>query len=214
MNPYGAINYIRKAVGYDAFLLEYGRYRGVDPEEYYAILDEMQEMSKDINSFSDWFDFIVKYSEDLKEAAGKNHKNSDAVTLATMHSVKGLEFDYVCIMNCVEGNTPHKKSQEAKSLEEERRMFYVAVTRARYGLDLHVPGILYGRKTQISRFITEMSFDISELKTGKRIVHERYGEGVITYIDEKRLSVYFDNIKSNKTLSLDYTISNGLIRLA
>ena len=131
-----------------------------------------------------------------------------------MHAAKGLEYSYVFIMDAVENVTPHKKSIKDNNVEEERRLFYVAVTRAKYGLYVYVPQKMYGRRSTTSRFVQEMLVDRSLIKAGNRIVHKRYGQGVITYADDKKLCVQFDRTGETKTLSLEYTLSNELINNA
>ena len=157
MKPYAAINYIRKAIGYDCYINEYASARGVDAKEYMDMLDDLQEMSRDFLSFDAWFAYRTEYAKKLKEYAESKTGPEDAVTLATMHSSKGLEFDHIFIMNCVEKNIPHKKACEDDDIEEERRMFYVAMTRARYGLNIYCPKTLYGKRTLPSRFLNEMN---------------------------------------------------------
>lgn len=159
MKPYAAINYIRKAVGYDCYINEYAADRGIDAKEYIEILDDLQDMAKDFKSFDDWFFYRDEYAKKLKENLKEKDTSGDVVTLSTMHSSKGLEFDHVFIMNCTEKNIPHKKASEGNEIEEERRMFYVAITRARYSLNIYCPKILYGKRTLPSRFLKEMKPD-------------------------------------------------------
>ena len=90
----------------------------------------------------------------------------------------------------------------------------MAVTRAKYGLFVYVPQKMYGRKAVTSRFVQEMLVDRSLIKTGNTIIHKRYGRGVITYVDDRKLCVHFDDIHETKTLSLEYTINNELIENA
>ena len=86
------------------------------------------------------------------------------MTLITMHGSKGLEYDKVFIPHCNEGITPHKKAKSAEEIEEERRMFYVAATRAKKELTLlYVTGKTAAEKEggsakpiQPSRFLTEL----------------------------------------------------------
>lgn len=212
--PYAAVNYIRKAVGLDAYVTEYSDYRGVSPDEYMDILEEIQESAKEFLSYEGWMKYIEDYTHELAEKNRQGTYVSDSVSLATMHSAKGLEYSYVFIMDAVEEITPHKKALKDGSVEEERRLFYVAVTRAKYGLYIYIPQKVYGRKSFVSRFVQEMLMDRDLLKAGSTIVHKRYGRGVITYADDKKLCVHFDKTGENKTLSLDYTISNNLIQNA
>lgn len=212
--PYAAVNYIRKAVGLDAYVQEYAEYRGVSPDDYMDILEEIQESARDFLSIDGWFEYIEEYSRELKEKNRSGDLQADSVTLTTMHAAKGLEYSYVFIMDAVEDVTPHKKSIKDNNVEEERRLFYVAVTRAKYGLYVYVPQKMYGRRSTTSRFVQEMLVDRSLIKAGNRIVHKRYGQGVITYADDKKLCVHFDRTGETKTLSLEYTLSNELINNA
>ncbi len=209
--PYAAVNYIRKAVGLDSYVREYAEYRGIDVDDYVDILDEIQESSRDFLSFDAWFEYIEDYSKELAEQNKHGSVVSDSVTFATMHGAKGLEYSYVFIMNAVEGITPHKKSLNDGCVEEERRLFYVAVTRAKYGLYVYVPQKVYGRGSSASRFVREMLIDRNLIKAGNTIVHKRYGRGTITYADSKKLCVHFEKTGETKTLSLEYTIGNDLI---
>lgn len=159
LSPYAAINYIRKAIGYDRYVIEHAICRNVDPQEYMDILDELMDTAKGFSSYHQWLQYIERCEKEILNVHNREKesvKDNDAVTLATMHSAKGLEFEHVFILNAVEGKTPHKKAFKEGNVEEERRMFYVAVTRARYGLYVYVPQSIYKKKTQISRFVMEM----------------------------------------------------------
>lgn len=211
LTPYAAVNYIRKAVGFDSYVREYADYRGVSADEYIDVLEELQESARDFGTFERWFEYIDRYTKELRRENGRGLDFKDSVTLSTMHGVKGLEYSHVFIIDAVEGITPHKKSVSSGAVEEERRLFYVAVTRARYGLYVYVPERVYGRKSQMSRFVQEMLVDRSLINVGNRIVHKKYGQGTITYVDGKKLCVYFDRLSETKTLSLEYTVRNELL---
>lgn len=213
MKPYGGINYIRKACGYDTYIKEYAKYRGLDWSDYYSILDDVLESSREFNSYNEWFDYIEEYTRTLNDLGRRKLIDKNSVTISTMHSAKGLEFDQVFILNAVEGFVPHKKSKEIDEIEEERRIFYVAVTRARYGLYVYVPEVLYGRKSIKSRFVCEMIFDEDLFQVGNRIVHKRYGNGTIVFVDNKKVIIDFES-GITKTLSIEYSINNSLIASA
>lgn len=214
LTPYAAINYVRKAIGYDGYIQAYAEYRGIDKQDYLDMLEEVQDMAKDFRTFGDWFQYISEYTERIREKDRQIQRNEDAVILSTMHSAKGLEFDQVFILNAVEGAVPHKKSLKEGEIEEERRMFYVAVTRARYGLYIYVPNAMYGKPAKISRFVTEMVIDRDVLKEGNKIIHKRYGKGVITFVDDKKICVHFEKLQAVRTLSIEYTMRHGLISMS
>ncbi len=215
LKPYAAVNYIRRACGYDDYVKEYCDYRGLDKSDYMDILDDLMESAREFDSYENWFSYIKEYTETIKEQNQKSdkYKDRDAVTVTTMHSSKGLEFDQVFILNATEGITPHKKSLDESELEEERRIFYVAVTRARYGLYIYTPAVIYGKRAVASRFVREMIIDNDILKVGNKIVHKRYGTGTITFVDDKRICVMFDKTGVVKTLSIEYTVENALISM-
>ncbi len=156
MKPFAAVNYIRKAIGYDDYINSYATYRKINPQEYFDIMDEFQEISRESENIDDWFSNLKEYKNKIEDNKGNRDKNADMVTLATMHGSKGLEFEYVFLMNGVEGVTPHKRSVTDEEIEEERRMFYVAITRAKTGLTIYVPKTIYGKNRKVSRFINEM----------------------------------------------------------
>lgn len=155
LRPFAAINYIRKAVGYDDFLKEYAGYRSIREEELLEVMEELQESSRGFLSFEDWFSHIERYKEEIQKMWEKKRKDQEALTLATFHSAKGLEFDSVHIMEVNEGITPYKKASLPAEMEEERRMFYVALTRTRDKLYLYGVKHLNNHEAQLSRFLYE-----------------------------------------------------------
>lgn len=155
MRPFAALNYIRKAMGYDEFCLEYAKYRRMNEKELYEILDELQESSKDFQNYDAWFSHIENYTKELKEMQEKQKNKKEALVLATFHSAKGLEFDAVHIVDANEGIMPYKKAVLPADIEEERRMFYVGMTRAKKELYLYAVKKINNHETDISRFIAE-----------------------------------------------------------
>ena len=131
MAPAAAVNYIRKAVDYDSYLREYAGERRMKPEELLEVLDQLQESAAGFKTYDAWFAHMDHYRDQLlKQAQGGNGREK-GVSLMTMHSSKGLEFRVVYILDANEGITPHHKAVLDPDVEEERRMFYVAMTRAK-----------------------------------------------------------------------------------
>lgn len=173
-------------------------------------LEEFKSITKNFeenNGVISLADFLMEISlvSDMEE-----HKNnSDVVTLMTIHSAKGLEFDYVFLIGLEEGIFPHRNCLDSNDeVEEERRLCYVAVTRARKKLYLvnAKRRMLYGNvdSNAPSRFINEidrkylsvsdssssMVFDKSdvidesiEYSVGDKVIHDKYGEGIVLGID-------------------------------
>ena len=156
MAPVAAVNYIRKAVGYDDYLREYAEYRRMKPEELLNVADQIQESASGFKTVEAWFDHMKEYGENLKaQARQRGKQDTDCVSLMTMHSSKGLEFPIVYILDANEKVTPHHKAVLDADLEEERRMFYVAMTRAKDLLHVCYVKERYGKKQDRSRFIDE-----------------------------------------------------------
>lgn len=179
MRPYAAINFIRRGVGYDEYIREYADYREMKPNDMYEILDELQEMSKGYKTFEEWFTYIQSYSEELKKQSEKSRhlksgkgRQTDAVMLMTMHGAKGLEFDCVFIPDANEGVIPHNKAVLEQDMEEERRMFYVALTRAKNHLHIYYLKERFSKEVLVSRFVEEILAD-----TGTGSVEKKAGIG-------------------------------------
>ena len=90
-----------------------------------------------------------------KKIYRQQNQNPESVALATLHSSKGLEYDNVYIIDVNEGIMPYKKAVLDNEVEEERRMFYVGMTRAKKKLHLYSIEQLNHKNTDISRFIRE-----------------------------------------------------------
>ena len=154
--PYPALEFIRRSIGYDEYIKGYAEYRQIAADELYEILDELGSMIKDIRSYEELFTFVEEYSEIIKkqyEGGQNGNKQKRGLRLMTMHSSKGLEFDAVYIMNAVEGIIPYNKAKLSSEIEEERRMLYVAMTRARHKLYIFAPKSVSGKPKDVSRFL-------------------------------------------------------------
>ena len=156
MAPYGAIQYIRKHIGYDEFLKEYAAFRKIDMEDLKEVLREIEERAKAFRTIEEWFTHIEEYSEELKRQSQQKETDPEAITFMTMHGSKGLEFDLVFIIGANETITPYKKAETKEEVEEERRMFYVAMTRARKKLIISYTKERNGKSMAQSRFVGEL----------------------------------------------------------
>ena len=157
MKPYAAINYIRKGIGYDDFCEEYADYRRMRVDDLYDVLEELQEGAKGFDTFEQWFEHIDAYTKELETLYRRQEVPKDSVALSTLHSAKGLEYEHVYIVDVNEGVMPYKKAVLDQDLEEERRMFYVGMTRAKKKLHLFSVKQLNGKDADISRFIAEVT---------------------------------------------------------
>jgi len=186
-------------------------------EEFKSIAKAM-EINEGIVSLEELLDKLALVSD----ASEQKNDNEDKVTLMTMHAVKGLEYDYVFIVGVEEGLFPHSNSLESNDeLEEERRLCYVAITRAKKKLYLinARSRILYGKVSSNvpSRFINEISDEYIEtigkkedinvfkpkidknkmmnedndLHPGDMVNHDKYGFGVVVTIDGSIATISF-----------------------
>lgn len=156
MAPYAAVQYLRKKVGYDDYLRECAEARGIQPSEYFDVLLEIEEASKPFVTAQEWFAHMEEYTAALKKQRQYREAGHAGVQLLTMHASKGLEFDTVFIIQANEGRIPYKKSLKEQGPEEERRLFYVAMTRARERLEISYVTVKNGKDAVPSRFIEEL----------------------------------------------------------
>lgn len=154
MPPFAAVNYIRKGVGYDEYIRNYIYEHKADKEELYNVLDELAHRASQYMSLSQWLDGIAEYIRQCDK--DRQNNTSDGVHMLTMHSSKGLEYKIVLVMDVCEGIIPYNKSILDEQIEEERRLFYVAMTRAKEKLYLLYPKQRYNKDTTRSRFIEEL----------------------------------------------------------
>ncbi|NSF73660.1 ATP-dependent helicase [Blautia wexlerae] len=155
LSPFAAVNFIRKGMGYEEYLREYAQFRRLKPEELLEILDRIHESTRGMKNLKQWEDYIEDYTEKLNEQAKRQRDRKEGVTVSTLHAVKGLEYDIVYILNVNEGSIPYRKAVLVEAVEEERRLFYVGMTRARRKLVLAYVNRQYEKEREPSRFLEE-----------------------------------------------------------
>ena len=152
-----SVKYIRKAVGYDDFLKKYASERSLDTDSLFGILDEIEASASGFDTYEAWKKHIEEYTLLLKQKQKDKVKEKETgVSLLTFHSAKGTEYDTVFIIDASENYTPYFKAGKPSEIEEERRMFYVAVTRAKNRLFILHSEERFGRSYEESRFIKDM----------------------------------------------------------
>ena len=160
MAPYAAIQYIRKKIGYDDFLKEYAEKHQIPWKRLMDVVAELEERSKNFKSYDEWEIHIAKYTQELEEQQAKARKirgeRENKVQLMTIHSAKGLEFEDVFVIHANEGEIPHQKAEKKDEIEEERRLFYVALTRAKNNLCISYITQKNGNSIKPSRFVEEL----------------------------------------------------------
>ena len=156
MAPYAAIQYIRKRIGYDDFLKEYAFTHQINRSDLNEVLAEIEEAAKAFSSVEEWFAHVEEYTETLKVKEKERNRPRPGVRLMTIHASKGLEFKQVFLIAANEGRIPYQKAKTDKEIEEERRLFYVAMTRAIDYLNVYAVEERLGCPIEVSMFVEEM----------------------------------------------------------
>ena len=186
----------------------------VDAEIRLSNLEEFKSITRTYEENSD-SPTLEEFLEEISLVADMNeHKNeTNVVTLMTVHAAKGLEFDYVFVIGMEGGLFPHLNSMETEDLEEERRLCYVAITRAKKKLWLinAKSRMIYGKHDNYfpSRFISEIPDEYlekdenkkqvtsftsdEEYRLGEILEHKIFGQGVVVGMDDKDLTIAFSN---------------------
>lgn len=134
MSPYLAIGMVRKVVGYDRYLRERAGKNRLLYEEWERGVGLLQEEAKQFVRIEDWISYMG--SQKRMQPPGRVSWEGDGVRLMTLHAAKGLEFSRVFIPDVNEGNIPYGRMLSDETAEEERRLFYVGMTRAKTALQL------------------------------------------------------------------------------
>ena len=166
MAPYAAIHYIGNAMGYLDFLKAYAGERNIPADDLNEVFEAVHESARGFHSLEEWQAHIEDYTEKLKEQASRSRdcQKEEGVCLCTLHGAKGLEFPIVIIPDINEDNMPHSRAASDADLEEERRLFYVGITRAMKTLQLFAISGETGRKKAPSRFLAELDASLKNRK--------------------------------------------------
>ncbi|MGH4051092.1 MAG: ATP-dependent helicase [Clostridium sp.] len=207
-----AIDNLVLSIGYHDYIREYCTKFKIDLAEMEDVIDEFRQSTEEYRSII----AFLSHVEEVKEEIGKHKKNldDDAVILSTIHGVKGMEFKNVYLINCNEENIPHINSIDT-NLEEERRLFYVGITRAIDNVWLCISKNVKGKAKETSRFIKEcliLGVDGSDLpfKEGDTVVHKSFGTGVVISITSKDLELKFEGDVTRK-FDTNILFNNSLI---
>ncbi len=156
MRPYVAIHYILSGMGYEKYLKELSVERHLNFEDLKGIASEIMERSKGYKVFETWKDDIDDYSLKLKNLNENPERIKEGVSIMTLHASKGLEFEEVFIFDVNETVIPYHKAKLEEEIEEERRLFYVGMTRAKKRLHLwHIKDNM-GKGLEPSRFLRKL----------------------------------------------------------
>lgn len=131
-NPKDFLYYLCENMGYRSWLKSFAAFQGKPEDEFLSVLTLLEDEAAQFSTMEDWFNYVIRYEMKLQEI--KKNKKKTGICLSTFHSAKGLEWDNVFVVNISDGQVPFAKAETPEELEEERRMFYVAITRAKNNL--------------------------------------------------------------------------------
>lgn len=229
--PTKAIRFIRNELEYDKAVEKICDSLGFSEEYIGGLLDILISIAQNESTIVDFANRLT-FLEGKMNNSYKN-KSSNAVTLSTIHSAKGLEWEQVYLVDLIEGIIPERetvkneKNGQKEVLEEERRLFYVGMTRAKRQLTLCSMDYYHNKRVKASRFVREValvlegknpldvtprevSTDSSNLAAGLIVEHKVFGEGVITKEDGNMIIVRFKD-GSQRTLMKDICERQKLI---
>jgi len=240
LSPKLAIIQIREKIGYNKVIKQLSERQGFKYDYLMSILDSLELIA-------DGLDTLVEFVEKLQhletiQQQARRHKGKHAVTLSTLHSAKGLEFNTVFMMDLIEGVLPSRQDTEkVETMEEAVRLFYVGMTRARQTLYLMSVEQWFGQKVMESRFVRQLSkhssapfintvkakttLSASETKCFKDYVsnpaqltvntlveHTQFGRGKISGHDGSKINIDFEQ-SGVKVFLIAALIDKGLLRI-
>ena len=200
LNPKNAISYIRTTLDYDRYILDYCANRKIKTNGLIEILNELESSATNFKTIQEYLEHIERVKSEIVD--NKNNKETDGVIFTTMHSAKGLEFKNVYIIGANEGTIPHEKSYEIDDeekkndqIEEERRLMYVAITRAEENICISSPINKYGKRVSKSRFVEDIKAptkkEMDSITIGDKIYHKKFKEGTIVEKNGDSIEIRF-----------------------
>ena len=200
LNPKNAISYIRTTLDYDRYILDYCANRKIKTNGLIEILNELESSATNFKTIQEYLEHIERVKSEIVD--NKNNKETEGVIFTTMHSAKGLEFKNVYIIGANEGTIPHEKSYEIDDeekkndqIEEERRLMYVAITRAEENICISSPINKYGKRVSKSRFVEDIKAptkkEMDSLTIGDKIYHKKFKEGTIVEKNGDSIKIRF-----------------------
>lgn len=200
LNPKNAISYIRTTLDYDRYILDYCANRKIKTNGLIEILNELESSATNFKTIQEYLEHIERVKSEIVD--NKNNKETDGVIFTTMHSAKGLEFKNVYIIGANEGTIPHEKSYEIDDeekkndqIEEERRLMYVAITRAEENICISSPVNKYGKRVSKSRFVEDIKAptkkEMDSITIGDKIYHKKFKEGTIVEKNGDSIKIRF-----------------------
>ena len=202
------------SLNYDEFIKQYAAYRNLDYKEIMEQYDSLCQEAMSFPTIGDWFRYAKEFTQKLHEDLKK--KDKDGVMLTTMHRAKGLEWKVVYIIDANEGITPHNKSQSSlDEIEEERRLFYVAMTRAKDELNIFSvgdkPSRFIAESLSVKPFAEESKRKVIPKKmAGAPVRHKTFGQGTVICYEPGLVICSFKTV-GEKRIQFPETFQKGII---
>lgn len=158
--PQAALSYIRKGAGYEEYLRLYAIENNIPMSGLLKQLEQLMQECAQFNTLEQWLNSI----DSVQNSDRQNHEtksigeesSDNRINIMTMHGSKGLEFKVVFIVDANQGIIPTSKALRERDFEEERRLFYVAMTRAIDYLNVYAVEERLGCPIEVSMFVEEM----------------------------------------------------------
>lgn len=209
LGPSDFLSYLFKQMRYESYVREYASQIEQNFEEFAGWMDFYKKEAADFSTFEEWSRHIAKYNLEMKELSERNKESG--VTLMTMHKSKGLEWDVVFVSGVNERIIPSRQAENVDDMEEERRLLYVAVTRAKEQLYIassgtrsrFVPQMLEEKGLKLNPLSKDRSFETeknmsavignNKIKKKAKVRHRELGRGFIADIQGNDVVIKFDD---------------------
>lgn len=220
-SPYLGVSYIRKGIGYEAYLRKRAGGDEQKMTEWLEFLELLCQEARQFHDYKEWFQHQELFKEELKTVQERNgllakkgerniseKKEEGRVRLMTVHGSKGLEFDNVWIPDVNEGIYPYGRMQQEEAVEEERRMLYVAMTRAKKSLELTLVTGTKERPRLPSRFLNPFASDpvLRNLHQTAKLQTKNYSSESSMTSSNSQLSRYSSKASDTRSYSSSSSI--------
>lgn len=223
LTPIKALDYIQDTLEYGVYLEDRSRTRPSMVATGEFVLARLKSMAKNTTTL---IEFLCRLEELEKwlENCSQSKEPASNITLSTLHGVKGLEFDRVYMIDLVQSQIPNfisvnqSKQGDMQLLEEERRLFYVGMTRAKEELTLLTISAANNNRQDYSQFIEEVQDCYKDFyskreqyfKPEDEVKHKRFGKGKILWVKGKTIAIDFET-KGIKKLASDFCMQSGIL---
>ena len=189
--PVEMFDYFFMKIGYKNYLRDYAAYRNMSQDELedlYNVAESIRNFASQYQSKQEFFHAINQYKRSLNSKKEGKEGKKGKVVLSTIHSAKGLEYKNVFVFNVNEENLPIKKKGIDTDIEEERRIMYVAITRAKDNL------YVLSLEDKVSRFVSQMKMSLVDLYINMQVEHVAFGKGVVKKIEAPYIWIEFEQL--------------------